>query len=605
MSFSATRKSPLHDTAVLEEAEILASQINVLYRSVPLSTLASLGAAAVLVVALWNALPAQTAIIWFALVCAHQAIRHIFYRRYMRSQSTKPLAASAQLWANTFLISVTIAGLIWGSAGMLLFVPDSMGHQAILMAVFYGVCAASPVALAPYGPAFYCFVCAAMPLLLLRLVWEGQEAHFYMAGAGLLLWFWSMLWARNISELVRKSIIVQHKNDALIAALSEQKALAEQSRQAAETANRAKSQFLAAASHDLRQPLHALGLFAAALSGKTLTPDVQNLVGSINLSIEALETLFNELLDISKLEAGVIHPCINSIPLAMLLKRLEADYRVAAVAKELRLSIRESREWVMSDPVLLERILRNLLENAIRYTTSGGIVLGCRRRGEQIRIEVWDSGIGIPKTEQEKIFEDFYQIGNTERSGKKGLGLGLAIIRRLAHLLQHRIELRSSPGRGSVFSVSLPRGQRIEHVAAPLVAPSQSLSGKLLVVIDDEASILQGMQALLESWQGETILAVSGAAALDELGKRERYPDLILADYRLRDGETGLQAIAQLRSELGIDIPAIVLTGSTAVELAQEIAAAGFATLYKPVVPALLLEAVNKSLASKINLGTA
>ena len=255
--------------------------------------------------------------------------------------------------------------------------------------------------------------------------------------------------------------------------------------------------------------------------------------------------------------------------------------------------------WVRSDFILLQRILLNLVSNAIRYTVRGGVVVGCRRRGRQLRIEVWDSGIGISEDQQENIFREFYQVADAERSRRVGLGLGLAIVDRLCRLLDHSLELTSTPGRGSRFAVSLPwvaaPQEPVEHAIAPK-AIADPVSGKLIVVIDDDALVRDAMRGLLRRWGCFVVAAESERSALASLAGDDRRPDLIISDYRLADGHTGIEAIQRLRSALGARIPAFLVTGDIAPERLREASANGLHLLHKPVEPMALRAMLNQIL---------
>lgn len=282
-----------------------------------------------------------------------------------------------------------------------------------------------------------------------------------------------------------------------------------------ELANRAKSRFLAAASHDLRQPMHALGLFVGQLNDMIQYPEARKIVDQVRASVEAMEQLLNSLLDISKLDAGVLLPQIEDFPLATLLQKMENHFTAAALSKGLRLRVRPCRLAARSDPLLLERILMNLVSNAVNHTERGGIVVGCRRRGNHVRIDVWDTGVGIPDDKQHEIFHEFIQLGNPERDRSRGLGLGLAIVERLARLLDHRIDLASKPGRGSRFSIELPAGDmqlalRERRVPAPA---TNALRGLFVVVVDDEALVRAGMEGVLHGWGCHVLNAGSGDEA--------------------------------------------------------------------------------------------
>ena len=357
-----------------------------------------------------------------------------------------------------------------------------------------------------------------------------------------------------------------------------------------ELANRAKSRFLAAASHDLRQPMHALGLFVGQLNDMIQYPEARKIVDQVRASVEAMEQLLNALLDISKLDAGVLSPQIDDFPLATLLQRMENNFAAEAKAKGLRLRVLPCRLAVRSDPLLLERIVMNLVSNAVRYTERGGIIVGCRRRGKRVRIDVWDTGVGIPDDKQREIFQEFIQLGNPERDRSRGLGLGLAIVERLARLLNHRIDLASTPGRGSRFSIELPAGdvQQTSQVRRAPAPVTNSLSGLFVVVVDDEALVRAGMEGVLHGWGCHVVNAGSGDEALALLGEHERTPDVIISDYRLRENKTGIEVINRLRTHYATAIPAALISGDTAPERLREAKDSGYPLLHKPVSPAKL-----------------
>jgi signal transduction histidine kinase/CheY-like chemotaxis protein len=354
-----------------------------------------------------------------------------------------------------------------------------------------------------------------------------------------------------------------------------------------ETANLAKSRFLAAASHDLRQPLHALGLFVAQLRGRVKAAERNRIVERIDASVAAMNELFNELLDIAKLDAGVLAPNRAEFPIAHLLQRIETNFAGPARDKALKLRVRPSAAWICSDPILLERILLNLVSNAVRYTSRGGVLVGCRRRAGMLRIEVFDSAPGIPADQQLEVFGEFYQLAGFERDRHGGLGLGLAIVDRLCRLLDHPIELTSVVGRGSRFALSVPTVAARTRIVAPVpsIVPDV-LSGKLIVVVDDDVLVLEGMGGLLRAWGCNVVTASSEGAAAVGLAKRR--PDLIICDYRLANGVTGFDVIVRLRRSCGAAVPAFLVSGDTAPERLREAGASGFHLLHKPVQPAAL-----------------
>jgi signal transduction histidine kinase/DNA-binding NarL/FixJ family response regulator len=363
-----------------------------------------------------------------------------------------------------------------------------------------------------------------------------------------------------------------------------------------EEADLAKSRFLAAASHDLRQPLHALTLFVTQLRGEKNRAEKTRLIGRIDTAVAAMNELFNELLDISRLDAGVLIPSISQFPVNQLLDRIEMTFAAAAREKGLRLRVVSHDAWIRSDFILLERILLNLLSNAVRYTEAGGVVVGCRRRAGALRIEVWDSGIGISQDQQRNVFGEFYQVPAVARDSRGGMGLGLAIVDRLCRLLNHPIELTSTPGRGSHFFVSVPLTAAVALTAHLPQAPVDHAMGKSVVVIDDDALVLDGMRGVLKSWGCSVVTAISGDAALAALSEREKRPDIIISDYRLRDGKTGFDVIESIRRRFGTPIPAFLISGDTAPERLLEARASGYYLLHKPVLPMTLRSVVSQLL---------
>src|SRR5262249_37769665 len=285
-----------------------------------------------------------------------------------------------------------------------------------------------------------------------------------------------------------------------------------------------------------------LGLFVDRLHGRVKVAERRGIVEQIDAAVAAMDELFNQLLDISKLDAGVLTPTIADFPIEPLLKRIESIFAATARKKRLSLRIASSSAWVRSDTIMLERILLNLVSNSVTHTVSGGIVVGCRRRGRQLRIEVWDSGSGIPKDQHQNIFAEFHQLGSPQQERRSGLGLGLAIVDRLCRLLDHQIELTSALGNGSRFSVIVPLVAAQALTAEPkgsVGAALGSIRGKLVVVIDDDALVLDSMGGLLRSWGCDVVAAASAHVALAALAEHNRTPDLIICDYRLFGGQNG------------------------------------------------------------------
>jgi signal transduction histidine kinase/CheY-like chemotaxis protein len=361
---------------------------------------------------------------------------------------------------------------------------------------------------------------------------------------------------------------------------------------AAEAAVLAKSRFLAAASHDLRQPLHALTLLVAALRELVPTGEAGRLTRHIEASASAMETLLNALLDLSKLDAGVVEARPICFPVSKVFTQVASHFLPVAHSRNIRLAFTKTSLWAYSDPLLIERILANLVSNALRYTDRGHVLVSARRVGEdQIRFEVWDNGKGIPHEFQARIFEEYFQLENPERHRDKGLGLGLAIVTRLAHLLGSHVQVRSEPGQGSCFSFQLMRCKAApEQPEAIAQSPvfELPLENALVAFIDDDEAILAAMVEVFDHWNVALAAGEDAEQVRSELQALGRVPDLILCDYRLRDGRTGVEAVQLLRDAFGANIPAALLTGDTATNTIQAIQASHLPVLHKPLKPAKL-----------------
>ncbi len=384
---------------------------------------------------------------------------------------------------------------------------------------------------------------------------------------------------------------LQHSQEILQLGISEATRELIEQKEEAERANIAKSRFLAAASHDLRQPMHSLGLFVGALKERINYPEVSAIVGNIEESVVSMNMLFNALLDISRLDAGAVHPEPEDFAINGVLDRMRMEFRPQAVEKGLKFRVMPCRAIVRTDRLMLERILLNLVSNAIRYTREGGVLVGCRRvGGEKIRIEVWDTGIGIPKASFNDVFQEFYQLGNVERDRNKGLGLGLAIVNRLGKMLNAHITVRSVVEKGSVFSFELPLGlKELEgNNAALLLEKNAGRLELFVVVVDDDSIVLAGTIALLQSWGCEVIAADSGQKIVNKLLGQSRVPDVVLADYRLAQGEDGVNVIQAIQAIYSKLIPGVLISGDMESDRLRQALASGFAMLHKPVSPSKL-----------------
>ncbi|MFC5356342.1 ATP-binding protein [Azospirillum himalayense] len=365
-------------------------------------------------------------------------------------------------------------------------------------------------------------------------------------------------------------------------------------REAAEQADRSKSRFLAAASHDLRQPMQSMFFFAEALHSHVHSPRGRDALAMLERGMETLKGLLDSLLDVSQLDAGVIQPRIEDIAVKPLLDDIGSSYAPVAAAKGLDLQVVNHHDLtVRSDRNLLGRMVRNLVENAIRYTERGAIRLECHPLDGHAGIQVRDTGIGISGEQMSWIFEEFYQVGNPERDRNQGLGLGLAIVQKLSALLGHPVEVRSELGKGSVFRISVPLGDATES-PAPALPPRETERGRLAVLIDDDAIVLMGLRSIFQDWGYDTIVASSTEEALDRLRAAARRPDVMVADYRLREHKVGTEAILKIRELAGAPVPAVLLTGDSGPDVMQEAERHGIGVMFKPVTARLLQEALTR-----------
>jgi two-component system, sensor histidine kinase len=567
---------PARDPDARLQTQIAEAKVEALFDVVPLAVGGAAIAAAILAATLGrlSLLDLREGLGWVAYISICAGAHIALARAYRRA---RPIGERWRAWTSAFSAIGLAEGLGWGWASVALTRGGGLEVELIVMVVALSVAAGSISAFSPHLPAFFAlFVPTTFPYAFASAV---SRDPLKFATFPLILAFICAMGAlgvaanRSFDRMVRLRL----KTEELAGDLQRQKEIAEQ-------ANLAKSTFLAAASHDLRQPVHALGLFLGALRGVDDPKERERLLDQIEASASAVDGLFASLLDISRLDAGVVEVHRRPFAIDPLLTRICDDQAAEADAKGVFLVHKRTKAIVDSDPLLIERILRNLVSNAIRYTDHGRVVVGCRRRGGALAAQVWDSGRGIPLDQQEKVFQEYYQLDNPERDRTKGLGLGLAIVRRLTSLLGCRLNLRSQPGRGSCFEVELPMAASQTNPAA---IGAQELSGALakglIVVVDDELAIRDAMSTLLGRWGYQVVTAGSGEDAVRRLATWPVQPDLAICDYRLRDGESGIEVIERLRSEYNSAIPAMLITGDTAPDRLAEAKANGLLLLHKPV----------------------
>ena len=583
------------DAALLRRVE--QQRVAMLYGNTAAVSGSAVLMAVLMVIIAWPDVSGLKIFIWCTAVLLVQAGVQWLTFAYRRADNAQ---SEPRLWGMRLANAAFVAGIIWGSAAFVLVGPNQSLSLALISACLASRATISIMTHAYFPPALHSFAVPVFGLLAVRYVFEGGYRNAALGVLWIAVLGYVLLFVERQARAVATQIRLRVENEQLVDELKRQNTLAEDARVRAEEASRSKSRFFAAANHDLRQPLHSLGLFATALRNGSEGRSGIKLVDQILLCTESLEQLFDNLLDISRLDAGQVQVKREAVPADQVFDRLRSTFLVPAQEKGLTLRVRRSKAMLATDSTLLFRMLSNFVSNALRYTSEGGVLVSCRKRGRKVRIEVWDTGIGIPADQHERIFEEFYQLNNPERDRTRGLGLGLATVRRISSLLDHPLTLASRPGRGSRFSIEVPLAdaQRAPSVSATVEQKVPNLlRGKLIVVVDDEASVRLGMQSLLESWSCRCVTAMDASEALTSLGTD--IPDFIIADLRLRGEDTGIDAIRTLRAHLGESLPAVLISGDTATEQLRKVSAAGLTIMHKPLKAVRLRAMLNHEFARR------
>ncbi|QCI68640.1 hybrid sensor histidine kinase/response regulator [Phreatobacter stygius] len=576
------------------EARLQAALVDLLYRQSYGAMIASIVVPWPVVYVLWGTVAGPLLLTWAAAIYALTGARWLLSRRYFQRASDSPGFA---VWARRFTLLSILWSLAWGALGWIGFVPTQAHLVAFVCIVLTGMSGGGVSSVAAHPPA-HARVLLAMhaPFALRCLMQDDPVFDLYLVLQACLIVV-SLYYCRVNYRSLKETVGLRFENAALIDGLKHE-------RDRATAANHAKTRFLAAANHDLRQPIHALGLFAAALAalarkGDVRASDAQGLAEKQQAVIASLGGLLHGLIDVSRLDAGLVSVERRPIALMRLIQGLREEFGGQARDRGITLRAVPSNAWVESDPALLKRILDNFLSNALRYAPGGRVLIGCRRRGDRVEIQVVDTGPGIPADQHAAVFEEFTQLHNPHRDRQEGLGLGLAIVRRLAGLLGHPIALSSLPGKGSTFSLTVPL------VAAPAVqpapAPQHVSEGLGIMVVDDDLQVLDAITALMASWGHRSYAAPSVDALCRRHDEAGAPPvDLIIADHRLAGGMTGAAAIESLIGHLGYHAPALIVTGDTSPERLRDLAASGHVLLHKPLAPDLLQDAIRRAVGEPL-----
>ncbi len=542
------------------------------------------------------------------LWCVLVALSMLHWWWYATRQLAKPPAqvlSTQKMWQLVALHAVD--GALWGLLPWVAIDGASVTGLVLIMSVMTAVAANSMSLLSPVLAVYGGFIVAEMLVACSKMALMSDPSYWVFGFAGVLFLLIMIGQGYNNARSARATINLRFENSQLVEKLRLESELAQAARSGAERANSAKSTFLAAASHDLRQPIHAQGLFLDILSRSGLTASQNEVLTSAISASRATSDMLNTLLDFSRIEAGVVEPNLRAFAVQKLLQKVENDLAPLADAKDLLYRSRDCDQRVQSDPVLVEMIVRNLVSNAIRYSDAGGVLVACRKRQNMLVLEVWDTGIGIAPENQEEVFREFHQLGNPERDRRKGLGLGLAIAQGLAKTLGHSLTLSSKPGRGSVFKLALPLAQPVTLDIPTALAASDSdfsvgtfassaydmvdaptqadrvlaLAGLRVLVVDDDETVRSAMSQLLGLWGCvcSSVAGIGDALLVADSGAI----DVVISDYRLREKRTGTHAISAVRERLGKTIPALLVTGDTAPERLRQASSSGIHLLHKPV----------------------
>jgi len=608
--------------AALAAPGALTDRVHALYSYATTSNLSYVLAAVMFVVLFKGDVAAAVLGGWatvFLAVIAGRAWTAWSYNRVAPSDDAASLG-----WLRVWNAGTLASGALWGAAAWLFYGHGEPLHQVAMVLVIYAFCVGSTPLLGWQRSIFFAYIGLSLVPTIVKVWQVGGPGSQGLALVAVLILAMTVRLGRNYRDSFGELVELKARAQRLAAQLRAETAIAEAARREAELANRAKTQFFAAASHDLRQPLHALGLFAEALRQKaapwpspatavaqgepsilgrpgdrpTRDDEIIQLINSINGSVDALDGLFSELLDITKIDTGGVEARPTDFQLDEVFRKIKLHFEPIAFEKGLMLKVRGGHRHAYADPLLVERIVRNLTANAIRYTNDGGVLVCARARGPKLLLQVWDSGIGIKEADRERVFDEFVQLHDADVAvdphQRKGLGLGLAIVRRLSALMNAPLTLRSQSARGTVFTLELPQGRPRPATDPPVRSSAPlglTLDRRLVVMIEDDPAVKSGLEVLLKSW-GASVISFDSLQACQQWAQAAEpsmlQPDLIIADYRLESGRTGVEAIRALRGMLERPIPAIVVTGSVLSSHEREAAQHDFHLLLKPVVPGKL-----------------
>jgi len=482
-------------------------------------------------------------------------------------------------WAAWAFGTILLQGVLLGSLSLIWLQPATPEVESLLHIVAATIVIGATVPLPPFYPVLVAFVVCVMGPLALRDLWIAGTYHLTLAALVVATSLYTLQGGRQQARALAQAQAERRKNAALIEALRREN-------QRAEQAQDAKTRFFAAANHDLRQPLHAMGLLAHTLNENGAAARSEDVPARLVECVDSMAQIVDELIELAQVDAAAVVPRLEAFALDALLREVARTHALQATHKGLQLQVDSSALTVRSDRRLVARVLANLLSNALRYTPQGVVRLASRVQGDRVEVIVQDSGIGIAEHELSRIFEEFYQVGNPARDRRLGVGLGLATVKRLSDLLDLRVQVQSTPGQGSVFRITLPLCDAAPSpIAAPAMPQDTPLTRRRVLVVEDDADSRAALTGLLSAWGCDVRSAQDVARTRQHLADGFQ-PEAVLADLRLAGGDSGVDAVIAVRAWLGKELPALVLTGDRGDRgdaQAQRAEAAGLRLLAKPV----------------------
>ncbi len=545
------------------------------------NVVATLVTITILLIMLMQQSPTNFLIGWYLVFLVLLAAR--YYQASLNDALTLSIG-NVRKTVRILAVLVFLSGCMWGVLGLVYVHVDNPVVSVVLLMIYTGLVANASATMASILPLYLCFVIPILVPTAFRFYSFGDQQFYWITVLIIFYLTISFLNTIRIRAAMRQSILLRFENLDLIENLRIEVSKTESALEKAEQANLAKSRFFAAASHDLRQPLQSLSMFTTTLASNLEKESQKKIVSYIDNSVRSLESLFNGLLDISTLDAGTLKLRRQHFHLKPLIEELSVGFHELTSTKNLKFEVNIGEHVVHTDPVLLNRVIQNLVENAFRYTSEGSVSITTELVNNEVFLSVTDTGIGIPEKKRERIFEEFVQLSNPGRDREKGLGLGLSIVHRICHLLQLPLSVESELGKGSVFTVGIELGDSTQVVQQDVrnsVFPS-FLEDMFVLVIDDEEDILHATEGLLEVWGCTVMIARSGEEAVKQLIEYESCPDAVITDYRLQDNETGCDALDLIREHCQSNVPAIIITGDIAQDRLLEFDKLNIPVLHKP-----------------------